>query len=438
MDYEKAYKDALQAAKHALDCDKQGLVTTDRVLIERMFPELKESEDERIRKRLIEFFEDWGETKSHCWGKSVNKILTWLEKQKSVGEIVERCKNSWYNEGKIAGMLEGLTDDEKYQQGWHDALEKQGKESSWEPTKEQYEALDYAYDSCSDTEYEGVLETLIKDLHRLEKQGEKKPIMNVPTREVILAIWDLGNEWKELTNGDISTEYGTTLDYIQKHWHESEYYLREKQGEQKVIDKVEPKFKVGDWVVQENIGVYKVIEICESWYEVVDNKDKHYSIGFDKEYMCHLWTIEDAKDGDVLVSKYNKPFIYNGNYNDRFVDAHCGLNFDGKFKLAWENCSWTNNKNIHPASEEQCGLLSQKMKEAGYEWDMEKKELKLLISNGGDFESNNSKQNPTWSEEDDAYELFAISAVEDYYDEKNPLQKGLVDWLKSLKERLSK
>lgn len=47
------------------------------------------------------------------------------------------------------------------------------------------------------------------------------------------------------------------------------------------------------------------------------------------------------------------------------------------------------------------------------------------------------KKKPTWSDEDDAYKLFAISAVEDYYDEKNPLQKVLIEWLKSLKERLS-
>lgn len=74
----------------------------------------------------------------------------------------------------------------------------------------------------------------IKDmLAWLEKQGEQKSILNVPLREVILSIWDLGNEWKELTNGCISTEYGTQLDYIQKHWCESEYYLREKRSEQK-------------------------------------------------------------------------------------------------------------------------------------------------------------------------------------------------------------
>lgn len=39
--------------------------------------------------------------------------------------------------------------------------------------------------------------------------------------------------------------------------------------------------------------------------------------------------------------------------------------------------------------------LFQKMREAGYKWDAEKKELKLLITNGGDFsESVNCEQKP--------------------------------------------
>lgn len=66
----------------------------------------------------------------------------------------------------------------------------------------------------------------------IENQGEQS-IYNVPTREIILAIWDLGNEWKELTKGSISTKYGTQLNYIQNHWHESEYYLRKKKSDQK-------------------------------------------------------------------------------------------------------------------------------------------------------------------------------------------------------------
>ena len=34
------------------------------------------------------------------------------------------------------------------------------------------------------------------------------------------------------------------------------------------------------------------------------------------------------------------------------------------------------------------------------------------------------EQKPTWSEEDDAYKLFAISEVEDYYDEKKSSTKS--------------
>lgn len=131
--------------------------------------------------------------------------------------------------------------------------------------------------------------------------------------------------------------------------------------------KVEPKFKVGDWIVQEYIGVYKVIEICESWYEVVDNKDKHYSIGFDKEYMCHLWTINDAKDGDVLCYENKndfKIFIYKNGH----IHYHCCYSngylspVDSFFVLQKHLLC-----HIHPATREQCDLLSQKMKEAGYE-----------------------------------------------------------------------
>ena len=151
MDYEKAYKDALERAKE-FQKSKDGLCV---LTAESIFPELKESEDERIRKGIIDFL--------------------WKEKI-----FLQEAHSSVENNPKYRFVMDAI---------------------AW-----------------------------------LEKQGEQKAIMNVPSREVILSIWDLGNEWKELTNGSISTEYGTQLDYIQKHWHESEYYLREKQGEQKPVN----------------------------------------------------------------------------------------------------------------------------------------------------------------------------------------------------------
>ena len=79
MDYEKAYKDALERAKdyHKQLLDEDNLEWAGE--IENIFPELSESEDERIRKKLINYFQDlkggWLGNISH------DDILAWLEKQ---------------------------------------------------------------------------------------------------------------------------------------------------------------------------------------------------------------------------------------------------------------------------------------------------------------------------------------------------------------------
>ena len=131
MDDKNKYNDALEKLQEALaPKDGREISGLTRGCIESIFPELKESEDDRIRKELIEHI------KANQWADYVlfqkfspDDVIAWLEKQKSVEEIVARCKDSWYNEGKIAGMAEGLSDDEKYQQGWHDAIEKQGEQN---------------------------------------------------------------------------------------------------------------------------------------------------------------------------------------------------------------------------------------------------------------------------------------------------------------------
>lgn len=76
MNYEQKYKEALEKARqfseHPLQEDSSSIV-------EYIFPELKESEDERIRKWLI----DWA--KAVNWSErftiSKEQVLAWLEKQ---------------------------------------------------------------------------------------------------------------------------------------------------------------------------------------------------------------------------------------------------------------------------------------------------------------------------------------------------------------------
>ena len=92
-----------------------------------------------------------------------------------------------------------------------------------------------------------------------------------------------------------------------------------------------------------------------------------------------LWTIQDAKDGDVLATSAGA-FIYNGNNcGGSYPGSYCGINNLGSFQTGIEYY-WTRKK-VYPATKEQRDLLFQKMKEAGYEWDADKKELKKLVPN---------------------------------------------------------
>ena len=85
----------------------------------------------------------------------------------------------------------------------------------------------------------------------------------------------------------------------------------EKQGEQKHADKVEPKFKIGDWIACKGLNTALIINIDDDKYEVefIDgNKGFPYIAYVDRNF--HLWTIQDAKDGDVLVASDGSIFLF--------------------------------------------------------------------------------------------------------------------------------
>ena len=95
-----------------------------------------------------------------------------------------------------------------------------------------------------------------------------------------------------------------------------------KQGEQKPADKIEPKFKEGDYVANDDSSIVAQIEgvSTNGYYYTFKNIKPSISYSapncefVDKYY--HLWTIEDAKDGDVLFTTCNNTnemiFIYHG------------------------------------------------------------------------------------------------------------------------------
>ena len=136
---------------------------------------------------------------------------------------------------------------------------------------------------------------------------------------------------------------------------------------------------------------YTCIETCHS-IDVIDFMEGHYYLGSDilkyglleknKDYIdyFHSWTIKGAKDGDVLVcigGKYGQEIgivkKYVGKYGgcDKCFETYCFVDWEGRFRLG----EYMGSKEIYPATKEQRDLLFQKMKEAGYEWNSDKKEL---------------------------------------------------------------
>ena len=76
MDYEKAYNEAIKRAKAIIEvAEKEEEVYKSAITI---FPELYESEDERVRKAILELVRQSSEVLDR---QNQNNMIAWLEKQ---------------------------------------------------------------------------------------------------------------------------------------------------------------------------------------------------------------------------------------------------------------------------------------------------------------------------------------------------------------------
>lgn len=287
MNYEKAYKEALEKATAFYETK-----SPDCLILESIFPELAESDDERIRKEIISIVKSYRECCITEGNHRFDDCISWLEKQNEQIKIKQDMLTTFRN----------------------------SVPEEWDFSKD-------------------------KDLN-----------------EEVGRCFHNGMFPKYITPS-------TTITVSDLMRCASHFYRFGK--EHKPADKVEPKFNVGDWIVQENTGVYKVIEICKSWYEVIDTEDNHYSISFDNKYMCHLWSIEYAKGGDVLAA--HECLVLFKEIDGLNIKCYCTYQFMNNQMFHVDTLQ--NKTAFCPATKEQRDLLFQKMKEAGYEWDAEKKEL---------------------------------------------------------------
>lgn len=143
----------------------------------------------------------------------------------------------------------------------------------------------------------------------------------------------------------------------------------------------ELKYKAGDWVVDRFGDVWHIDSFDSKNYQM-SNGDKYCRFPVEKQNEMHLWTIEDAKDGDVLHSTGwhgDCIFIFNGLDNWKFDEpngdravatGYCCLTLSAdnmEFGIQGPDCIEVDT--VKPATKIQHNLLFQKMKDAGYEWN---------------------------------------------------------------------
>ena len=161
--------------------------------------------------------------------------------------------------------------------------------------------------------------------------------------------------------------------------------LKESEDEKKSADKVEPKFKKGDWIIYRDEGcteILRIIGVTGTNYLCIDISDdycRNLNINFIDSHNYRLWTIQDAKHGDVLEFGDHRRLVTGilsfVNKTTGKVDVSCLLEGD-KFKVGiFYNLDTVKP---HPATKEQRDTLFTKMKEAGYMWDVESKQILSL------------------------------------------------------------
>ena len=86
IDYKKKYEEALERASHIKGNDT-ATVATAKEVVELLFPELKDDEDERIRNAVVKHFKEHEKEfgGSTFGGYYYKDIFDWLERQKHVG-----------------------------------------------------------------------------------------------------------------------------------------------------------------------------------------------------------------------------------------------------------------------------------------------------------------------------------------------------------------
>ena len=471
----KAYDEAIKEASIAYKDEDKHLKAT----LERIFPVLRESEDEKIRKELIKF------VKVNV--PDEERYIAWLEKQESyyTFEIKEGhwykcvcdymlndsdlmfkndrlyyCRRDWRLIGEIDGLNVKNIGVNGYKsffrpatnQEIKDWLEKQGEPNPYSGVS--FKFNDHTWGMCArDGGVEILIDSELKAFVSLDKSFIY-PIRHQPIITPKSAMEAINEQKVDNANKVEPNDYSS----IDPHFG--------KPIEQKPADKVEPKFHEGDWTVSKLDK--KARQISEvhfdeyNSYYVVNGKSVNLE---EYDRLHHLWTIDDAKDGDVLAA--HECIVLFKEIDGLNIKCHCTYHFMNNPSFYVNTLQ--NKSAFHPATKEQRDTLEKAMVNAGYTFDFDKKELKKIEQSKltefeeavkdmmdvyrdaiGDSDATIEEvkehsaylqslipQTHAWSEEDEEMWIDAIKYLElfDAQGIHGDVAVSCIEWLKSLKEK---
>ena len=341
------------------------------------------------------------------------KELTIEEKARAYDEAFNRAK-SWYTDAQIdfkkslETLFPGLKcDDEKIRKEIIKCVKNYGPSSANPQLFKNMLAW---------LEKQGEQKQKQYDIDILEKHITKDSISELAHTVIVRNGWEIVDAeeqktaWSEkqsekyMKHGYIATNpeffqwIYDRLKYVYNENPNVDYMLSLKErieDMQKFADKIKPKFKVDDWIIDNKNRVGIIVRILDGHY-IISFDGRKVQIPFEWEgKLFRKWAIQDAKDGDMLCTyECGQPkivFILKGTPKKHYaLSYHCYYNimYPHFASDSEKGCLAPNDEDVKPATKEQRDTLFAKMKEAGYEWNEETHELKEIEDeeyNGEDY-----------------------------------------------------
>lgn len=359
----KDYKEALKDIVNIINTTEKSDIGFVNICsyINTNCPELTKSKDEIMRENII--------TTIHLYygeplEDEAKDMIAWLKEQGEKDKLIQELSEYKvkYTQEVLGKYLHNIShkDDE--------SLEKQGEQKPQRMISA--EAKEALFDFKAEIQKEdSAPKTESNFLFRVKYDGKEYNVKNIEGDAVYEAEDQnnvpvyLDSEYCEIIRGG----YG-----IKENG--SQYPTKSAMfSEQESDDKVESKFKVNDWVVRKDGE--KFGNGCKFAQITNIDKEKYWfdsGTWLEKEEI-RLWTIEDAKDGDIVVDGYGNIGIFEKRWG---INWHTYCYLENKSRFI--SVGGSHGSFCSLATKEQRNLFFQKMAEARYEWDAENKKLNEL------------------------------------------------------------